>query len=240
MAKFVYAVLFLAVFQYFSTEVNGATDCSTFSTCTECVSLKNGCDWCTAAFKCTNKVGDTCPNDLVVSNAFKIKTELRSGPDNCPKFTGVGNETEILIPSGAKKSIKAKINVHGHFLLQKQFICKFTIDGKEIIANAHLLGDTFTCDPVLFKTDSPRSTVKFEILWEKTKALANPTNVHLVVYNWFNSTTFWHTKHFQHEIPPFLLHRRYFPVFSSAARLEISQYMKVNKSNLSFLWSIFF
>lgn len=82
------------------------------------------------------------------------------------------------MPSGSSQSIKAKIQVTGHFLLQKRFICKFTIDGQEITANAQLLGDTFTCDAVEFKTKSPQSTVKFDILWEKTKALANPNNVH--------------------------------------------------------------
>lgn len=65
-----------------------------------------------------------------------------------------------------------------------RFVCKFTIDGKEVIANAQLLGDTFTCDPVEFTTKSPQSKGQFEILWDnKTKALANPNNVHVVVYN---------------------------------------------------------
>lgn len=53
--------------------VNGAstsaTDCSTLSTCTACVTAQGGCDWCTAANKCTGNVADTCRNDILVSNA---------------------------------------------------------------------------------------------------------------------------------------------------------------------------
>lgn len=52
------------------------------------------------------------------------------------------------------------------------------IDGKEVTANAQLLGDTFTCDPVEFTTKLPQTTVTLNILWEKTRALANPNNVH--------------------------------------------------------------
>lgn len=79
--------------------------------------------------------------------------------------------------------MKAKIQVTGHFLLQKRFICKFTIDGQEIEVKAQLLGDTFTCDPVELTTRSPEATAKFDILWEKTRALANPNNVHCKFYS---------------------------------------------------------
>lgn len=113
----------------------------------------------------------------------KKAANLRSGVDNCPKFTAFGNENEILVPSGTRESVKAKIQVTGHFLLQKRFICKFTIDGHEIEAKATLLGDTFTCDAVEFTTTSPETTVKFDILYEKTKALANPNNVHCKFYS---------------------------------------------------------
>lgn len=187
MGKLCVFVLLVATIQLLSVQVNGAStpqDCSTLTTCTDCVKAAGGCDWCTAAYKCTNNVAATCKNDLLVSNFAKTQPNLRAGADFCPKFTAVGNENEILIPSGTRKSIKAKIQVTGHFLLQKRFVCKFTIDGKEIIANAQLLGDTFTCDPVEFTTKSPQSKGQFEILWDnKTKELANPNNVHVVVYN---------------------------------------------------------
>jgi len=188
MAKLVHLVLLVAILQYLNFEVNGATapsinsDCSSLQSCTECVASQSTCTWCTAAYRCTNNVPDVCRNDILVSSA-KSKSSSQAGPDFCPKFTAVDNQNEILVASGTRKSIKAKIRVTGHFLLQKRFTCKFTIDGREVTANAQLLGETFTCDAIEFTTQSPKSTVKFEILWDKTKSLANPNNMHLVVYD---------------------------------------------------------
>lgn len=45
------------------------SDCSALLSCTECVTAQGGCDWCTAAHRCTNNVADTCRNDHLVSNA---------------------------------------------------------------------------------------------------------------------------------------------------------------------------
>jgi len=181
-------VCLVAISQHLTTEVNGAstaaaaTDCSALKTCTECVTAQGGCDWCTAAYKCTNNVADTCKNDILVSNGAKTKANLR-GADSCPKITAIGGVNEILVPSGTKQFIKAKIQVTGHFLLQKRFQCKFTIDGQEILTNAQLLGETFTCDQVELTTRLPQTTAKFEIIYEKTKTFANPNNMHLLVYN---------------------------------------------------------
>ena len=125
----------------------------------------------------------------------------------CPKFTAVDNKNDILIPSGTRKSIQAKLQVVGHFLLQKRFICKFTYenDGREVTANAQLLGETFTCDAVEFTTQSANSAVKFEILWDKTKALANPNNVHCKLSFIFSICLRFLT---HHDIPSRLIRSR--------------------------------
>lgn len=204
--------IFYCILSVLEAAASSKIDCSTFGNCGDCVNTV-ACDWCTAAYQCTNKVADTCRDDFIVSNAavssFEIQFYIyvtltlhyddfwismiqkktasgRSGADFCPKFTAVDGENEILVPSGSTKSIQAKIQVVGHFLLQKYFLCKFTIDGREFSVKATLLGDQFTCEPVNLKTEAPQTKVKFEILWEKTKALANPNDVHC---KWIFQTT---------------------------------------------------
>lgn len=113
-------------------------------------------------------------------NSFhqKPKPNSQSGPDFCPQFIAFGNDNEILVASGTKKSIKTKIRAIGDFLVQTRSNCKFYMDGKVVTGNAQIFGETIYCDVTEFKSKSPKTTVKFDIFWNKTKPYANPDNVH--------------------------------------------------------------
>lgn len=68
---------------------------------------QGGCDWCTAAHKCTSNVADTCKNDILVSNAAVSKSSNN--------HLGVG-----------RIKIKSKNFVIVLFLLIDAFLVRFT------------------------------------------------------------------------------------------------------------------
>ena len=50
--------------------------------------------------------------------------------------------------------------------------------------NAQLLDDTIHCDEVEFTYDSrmPNITASFSVIWDQSKPLDNPENIHVVIY----------------------------------------------------------
>lgn len=129
--------------------------------------------------------------NFIKKNSFhqKPKPNSQSGPDFCPQFIAFGNDNEILVASGTKKSIKTKIRAIGDFLVQTRSNCKFYMDGKVVTGNAQIFGETIYCDVTEFKSKSPKTTVKFDIFWNKTKPYANPDNVHgknFLIRNWLS------------------------------------------------------
>ena len=50
--------------------------------------------------------------------------------------------------------------------------------------NAQLLDDTIHCDELEFTYDSetPTTTASFSVIWDQSKPLDNPDNIHVVIY----------------------------------------------------------
>ena len=42
-------------------------DCTTYSTCTQCVSSSYPCDWCVDGHRCTHDTAENCRNDILVT-----------------------------------------------------------------------------------------------------------------------------------------------------------------------------
>ena len=65
-----------------------------------------------------------------------------------------------------------------------RFVCQFNIEGNVTSVNAELLDDTIHCDEVEFTYDSvtPTTTASFSVIWDQSKPLDNPDNIHVVIY----------------------------------------------------------
>lgn len=110
----------------------------------------------------------------------RIGPSYRSGPSFCPTINATGDGSEILVASGAKKSIKVKVHIIGQFIVQTRFVCQFNIEGRVTSVNAQLLGDTIYCDPMefVYTSKSPNLTATFAVIWGGSKPLDNPDNIH--------------------------------------------------------------
>ena len=110
----------------------------------------------------------------------RIGPSYRSGPSFCPTINATGDGSEILVASGAKKSIKVKVHIIGQFIVQTRFVCQFNIEGRVTSVNAQLLGDTIYCDAMefVYTSKSPNLTATFAVIWGGSKPLDNPDNIH--------------------------------------------------------------
>lgn len=116
----------------------------------------------------------------------RIGPSYRSGPSFCPTINATGDGSEILVASGAKKSIKVKVHIIGQFIVQTRFVCQFNIEGRVTSVNAQLLGDTIYCDPMefVYTSKSPNLTATFAVIWGGSKPLDNPDNIHGKFFFW--------------------------------------------------------
>jgi len=162
-------------------------DCNTYSSCTACVSSEFPCDWCVDRHKCTHDTAEICRNDILVTGVNRLGPSIRSGPAFCPRVsngTEILNGNEILVSSGQRKSISVKVEHIPQFIIQSRFVCQFNIEGRVTSVNAQLLDDTIHCDEVEFTYDSeePTTTASFSVIWDQSKPLDNPDNIHVVIY----------------------------------------------------------
>ena len=85
-------------------------DCTTYTSCTECVSSSYPCDWCVDGHRCTHDTAENCRNDILVTGVNRIGPSIRSGPGFCPRINATASvSTEILVSHGIKKSIRVKV-----------------------------------------------------------------------------------------------------------------------------------
>jgi plexin A len=110
----------------------------------------------------------------------RIGPSYRSGPGFCPTINATGDESEILVAAGIKKSIKVKVHIIGQFIVQTRFVCQFNIEGRVTSVNAQLLGDTIYCDHMefIYTSRAPNLTATFAVIWGGSKPLDNPHNIH--------------------------------------------------------------
>lgn len=108
----------------------------------------------------------------------------RSGPAFCPAINVTDLGTEILVPAGVKRSVKVRVHVIGHSIVQTRYVCQFNIEGRVSSVNAQLLGDTIYCDSMefMYTSKSPHITATFAVIWDGAKPLDNPHNIHVVIY----------------------------------------------------------
>ncbi|XP_069990321.1 uncharacterized protein [Penaeus vannamei] len=158
-------------------------DCTTYSSCTECVSSPFPCDWCVDGHRCTHDSAENCRNDVLVNGVNRFGPSIRSGPSFCPRITFLESQ-EILVSSGSQKSIKVKVDNIAQFIVQTRFVCQFNIEGRVTGVNANLLGDTIYCDRMEFSytTAAPSINATFAVIWGGSKPLDNPGNIHVLVY----------------------------------------------------------
>lgn len=159
-------------------------DCSTHLSCTKCVSSPFPCDWCVDTHRCTHDTAENCRNDIMVNGVNRMGPSYRSGPGFCPAINVTDVGTEILVPAGVKRSVKVRVHVIGHSIVQTRYVCQFNIEGRVSSVNAQLLGDTIYCDPMEFMYTSkpPHITATFAVIWDGAKPLDNPHNIHVVIY----------------------------------------------------------
>ncbi|KAK2718409.1 hypothetical protein QYM36_005648, partial [Artemia franciscana] len=155
-------------------------DCTTYTSCTACVSSSFPCDWCVDGHRCTHDTAENCRNDILVTGINRIGPSIRSGPSFCPRINGTAGSTEILVSSGTKKKINVKVDNIAQFIVHTRFVCQFNIEGRVSTVPANVISDTIYCDDMEFSYASrqPNITATFAVIWGGSKPLDNPDNVH--------------------------------------------------------------
>ena len=68
-------------------------DCSSYQSCTACVSSPFPCDWCVGGHRCTHDTGENCRNDILVTGVSSVGPSIRSGPGFCPRINATAGGT---------------------------------------------------------------------------------------------------------------------------------------------------
>lgn len=159
-------------------------DCSSYTTCTECVSSPYPCDWCVAGHRCTHDTGENCRGDVLVTGLKQLGQSLRSGPKFCPRFNTSHSSSEILVSAGLPRRIQVQVYEIPPVISSTRIACQFNVEGRVRQVNAQLLADTVYCDPMEFTytTTAPNITASFAIIWDNSKPLDNPNDIHVLVY----------------------------------------------------------
>ncbi|XP_055945383.1 plexin A3-like isoform X2 [Argiope bruennichi] len=159
-------------------------DCSTYTSCTQCVSSDFPCDWCVTGHRCTHDTGENCRNDVLVTGVASVGPSIRSGPGFCPRINKTANgSTEILVASGISKRISVKVDNIQH-IARMRFLCQFNIEGRVKQVNAQLIGEIMYCEEMVFSysTQAPNITAAFAVIWDVNKPFDNPENIHVLIF----------------------------------------------------------
>ncbi|XP_067122895.1 plexin-A1-like, partial [Centruroides vittatus] len=160
-------------------------DCMTYTSCTQCVSSPFPCSWCIEGHRCTHNTDEYCRNDILITGISNLGPSLRSGPEFCPRIDIInGGSSSILVPHGQKKRIQVKVKNIMQLIAQTRFVCRIKIEGRIYQANAEMLGDTIYCDQITFSHEiqSGNVTASFDVIWDNSKSLDNPKNIHVIIY----------------------------------------------------------
>lgn len=159
-------------------------DCSSYSTCTDCVSSPYPCDWCVGGHRCTHDTGENCRNDILVTGVKQMGQSLRSGPKHCPRINTTHGSSEILVSAGLPRRIQVQVHEIPPVIASTRFACQFNVEGRVRQVSAQLLADVVYCDPMEFTytTSTPNITASFAIIWDNSKPLDNPDGIHVLVY----------------------------------------------------------
>ncbi|XP_050526309.1 plexin A3-like [Daktulosphaira vitifoliae] len=158
-------------------------NCSTYKSCTECVTSLFLCDWCMEKHICTSSYQKQCIYDAVITNKKGTVMNARKGPYYCPKVNVFNSENfEILIPSDQEELVKVNVDIIGQFIFKKGFSCRFTIDGIVYNVSATYNANTIICEKTKFSSQSSTQNAQLEILWGDFVPLDNINNLHITIY----------------------------------------------------------
>lgn len=159
-------------------------DCSSYTSCTQCVSSPYPCDWCVTNHRCTHDTGENCRSDVLVTGVNQIGFSRRSGPNFCPRIKTAHGSSEILVSAGYMRRIQVKVDELVPVMTNDKFVCQFNAEGRVRQVDAKLLSDTLFCDPeeFIYSSSAPNISATFDVLWDNNKPLDNPENIHIVAY----------------------------------------------------------
>ena len=182
-------------------------DCSSYSSCTNCVSSSFPCDWCVGGHRCTHDTGEHCRNEILVTGLKSVGPSIRSGPGFCPRINSTMNgSTEILVPAGTKKRISVRASHIPQASVSTRYVCQFNIEGRVRQVNAQLLSDTIYCEALNFNyvTNQTNITATFAVIWDGKKPLDNPDNIHgefgTFFVKYFHDFSFSNLAHFSYLV----------------------------------------
>lgn len=156
-------------------------DCSTYSSCTQCMSSDFPCGWCVDKPLCTENKPETC--SIFFSN--------QNGQEgHCPTINTPNQKSqEILVPFNSTKAVDVIHQTENKELFnnisKSTFNCEFDIEGNKKSVKATLLDENhISCDsmPFIYKTNLPNTKTPLSVIWNSSHQLDNPTNVHINIY----------------------------------------------------------
>ncbi|XP_065209220.1 plexin-A4-like [Planococcus citri] len=183
-------------------------DCSTYESCSTCITSPYPCKWYVNESRCTDnaiwKKDDIVIGiNLSTNNNFPLRSSTTSlygfkySKDSmfCPQFFTKDN-SDIYIAAHAVKREQIQVNYKIPMLLNyERFTCKFVFDSKKQMiqfghqlegdypGNAMKKGELRCNDEIFTYTElKPFVTVELSILWNGSKALDNLYNTHIIVY----------------------------------------------------------
>lgn len=160
-------------------------DCSIYTTCTECVATPFPCRWCMDTHRCVHEVEEDCMNNVVVYNQEDAHEKSRAGENYCPMI--IKNPPEILIHNGEDRStfLDSKNLEDERTFDSAKFKCQFDIEGRVTTVNARLWYSHIYCDEANFYYSSslPKIRVPVEVLWDESKYIENPYEIHVTIYS---------------------------------------------------------
>ncbi|XP_050664539.1 uncharacterized protein LOC126965116 [Leptidea sinapis] len=138
-------------------------ECRQYSSCSICIS-QSACTWCVTKSRCTKQA---CGNDNVIYPQH-IQA-LMSGPEFCPR---VKEPKQLTIKSGTRELITVRITQIYLYMAFTPWKCKISVDNKEKVVPAALIGDKVYCESVELKVDGENAVAEGNVvvMWAYNKS----------------------------------------------------------------------
>ncbi|XP_065209456.1 plexin-A4-like [Planococcus citri] len=183
-------------------------DCSTYKSCSSCITSPYPCQWYVNESRCTDDViwkKDDMVIGMSLGNTISSLQNSTTSYDGfkysknatfCPQFY-TNHKTDIYIPAHIEKTQQIQVHYKIPIALNDEtFTCKFVLDSKnEKIQFSHNIESSYTenvlkegeltCNEEIFAYTEPKPSIKVElsVLWKRSIPLDNTYNTHIIVYN---------------------------------------------------------
>ncbi|XP_038054424.1 plexin-A2-like [Patiria miniata] len=153
-------------------------DCSTFTSCMECVGNEYKCDWCIFQNKCIGNSSSCDPNGIVTKREGEPNGEMA-----CPRIVNDGQE--ILIPVGVSKRFSVPV---ANLPLPKDdagYKCVLEYEDSTQVAPANRVSETsLECQPKQYDytTDENDLPVVLTVTWGSDYKIDNPDDLSVNLY----------------------------------------------------------